>query len=188
LGDYALASFGTEPIFVVSALRAPAAIARRSDVTPRPTRHTDAVIRAAAEKLAVDCLEWDSSATAEEWAADLIKCKWSWGDGFKLAKELEDRCHLDADMQLAEILDSGSSYLWEAEREAVKAWVAENDIKPQFEVGARITCSRGLGTVREIRDAEAQYVILPDGEADRFARGGGWIISFDDVTDAQVSA
>lgn len=173
-----------EPSFTVSAETATVPNAER------PTINSPGVREIAINKLAEDCAEWDKSAP-EDWVTTLSRLHLT-GDGYELAKELDDRFHIDPDRELVEILDSASHYLWCAEREAVKVWVAENNITPPLTVGTRVFCQRGTGEITSIREEEAAYTVLPDDERDdpKFAHGGGWIIKYGDAQPLteQVSA
>jgi hypothetical protein len=158
--------------------------------TPRPTRNDDNVIRAAALKLAEDCAEWDSETPTAEWVDALLKCKRHWSDGYELARELQDRCWVSPDAALVEVLDGASSYLWSAENEAVKAWIAEHGVTAPLSIGTRVACGRGTGEITRIDAERGAYVVLPDAERGdpKFSRGGGWIINYDDATETAEAA
>lgn len=156
----------------VSALRA-------SVPRARPTRRDPAIIRAAAEKLAVACAEWCGASKPEDWVDDLIKCEFYWDDGYRLARALQDRCYVDPDADLVETLSYASSELWDAESVAVRAWIDANNIKPSLKVGDRISYREWVGVVNGIDEQRAIYLLKPDGEEERYLNGGGILVAYE---------
>lgn len=113
-------------------------------------------------------------------------------DGYKFAKELEDHHYWDANADLVDILDGANH--WSVLREQVKAWVAKNDIKPLFEVGAsvRFRSGRGemTGTIVRVDLEHATYTIQEDGKQYKAPRPGddfreGILIDFEKVVGAK---
>lgn len=138
---------------------------------------------AAAREIAAACVEWDNGESSpDEWVDDLLKCHWDWDDGYKLAKALDDRCHVSSDMALAEALDGASHALWTAHEAAVRQWAVDNNVQPSLEVGARVTCRFGEGVVGSIDKDRAIYLFVPDAERERYARGGGIHLNFEDAS------
>jgi len=154
----------------------------------RPTRNSPDVKAAAIAALAKDCADWDSGITVDKWSAMLGKC-YLGANGYEVANELDRYHHVSGiDAELVRILDSASSYIWSAHRDAVKAWAAETKPAPELKVGDRISHRFGDGTISEIRMDEAVYLYVPDAEKERFAKGGGVYLNFEDAVPEQVPA
>jgi hypothetical protein len=153
---------------------------------PRPSLHDKAIVREAAEKLAADCAKWDDSdSSPEAWVDDLAKLSHEWGDGYELAKALDDRCGVSPDSELVEILDSASSYLWAAHRDAVRKWAQIVGFTPQFAVGDTVETPRhGPGVVRRVEMDEARYVVATF-ERQWTGPGSGWVLDAEQVRAAQ---
>ena len=145
----------------------------------RPTDYEDYVVRDAAEKLAQQCQQWDMQTSAEEWIEDLVKARYEWTDGYALAKELDDRCHVSPDSELVDILDRAPSYLSDAHRKAVKRWVRIVGFTPGYAIGETVGTRHGNGKITKIYVETAQYVVDTKGVGN-----GGYIINAEDIKPA----
>lgn len=156
------------------------------EMSKRPTRYDDAVVRPAAAVIAKACSEWAGDGDPDDWIDDLIQCRHEWDDPYRLAKRLDDRYGVSADFELVETLDG---VLWEVGRihdDAVKAWVAETGFTPAYAVGDVVTCAQGTGPIHEIRMDTAQYVVAT---TDRdWGLGGGYIINAEDLQPPEKAA
>jgi hypothetical protein len=149
----------------------------------RPKRSNPDIVVAAAREIAAACVEWDNGGgSIEDWVHDIIKCRWDWGDGYKLARALEDRCHVEADLALAKALDGASYALWTAHDAAVRRWAEENDVRPTLTIGTHVATSRGDGVIGAIDEKRAIYLVVPYGEEERFRNGGGMCIDYEDAS------
>jgi hypothetical protein len=148
----------------------------------RPTSRDPAVKERAIAEIAAACAEWAKD-KAEDWLEPLRKCR-LYEDAYQIARDLERYAYVDPDFELVEILTGASHSVWQAERDAVKAWVAECGIVAPLTAGTRVGCSRGVGEITSIREDEASYIVLPDAERDdpKFSRGGGWLIHYEDAS------
>ncbi len=70
-------------------------------------------------------------------------------NGFELAKEFDDKGY-SPDLQLVEILDGVDSSIRDLVREAVKQWVIDDNIKPQFEMDTTVMVKYGFKKVEGI--------------------------------------
>lgn len=148
----------------------------------RPNRNDPAIVAAAARKIAEVCVEWDGEDSAvEDWIDDLIKCCFDWDDGYRLAKALDDRCYVHVDADLVEALGAASYAHSDAHEAAVREWVKANQIKPDLEVGDRVSCRFGEGVIGGAHLDRAIYLFVPDGEREKYARGGGIHLNFEDA-------
>lgn len=151
------------------------------DITTRPKRYDRAIISKAAASVAKQCVEWAGEGDPEDWIENLVDGSHHWGDGYDLAKYLDDQCFvMGVNAELVEILDNAGLDLSEAHREAVKAWVASIGFTPFFSVGDFVTCRHGTGPVREIFHETAEYVVSTTNRD--WGNGGGYVIAAEDVS------
>jgi hypothetical protein len=151
----------------------------------RPGDHKPAIRAEAVEEMLDDVMKQESipENEREQTRKALADAFEHHEDGYKAAKTLEDQHGWDPDASLVDTLDSFHGYLWDAHRKAVKAWVNEYGIKPQFNVGDRVQATWGYeeitGTIRSIDTDVAQYTIqrTPD-------ENGGAIVNFEDTREA----
>lgn len=154
---------------------------------PRPTPWDAAIVRYAAEQIAEHiCKEWDHDNLPSEWVDDLIKCKHSWSDGYRLAKELESSSYIDGDRELVDVLDEAGWMHDRAHEDAVKKWVQIVGFTPDFDVGARVQTRHGPGTVWRVEAERAQYVVATDDR--EWGQGGGYVLNAEDVTAQAIEA
>lgn len=156
-------------------------------IEPRPTKLTDDMKRAVAERVAKECAEWAEDEPTN-WIAPLCAIIRPHSDGYALARELEDRHGVAPDARLVEILDGVH---WEVTREierAEKAWAERVNPQPPLPIGSRVRW-RGI---RDERGALAgiyeygpgKYLIDVDGSG---PKAGKRIVNFEDVRALEAS-
>ena len=139
---------------------------------PRPNRMSDEVLAEVANRLMPRVLQWlnmgqDNAEEVLETAKDLINVLEYSSDGYKMAKELEDRHGWDeVDSDLVDILE-GADYYGTLQT-ALRAWVKDNDLKPRLEVGEVVTVkkvssegSEHRGEIVNIGDDGTYTVMIP---------------------------
>lgn len=138
---------------------------------PRPNRMSDEVLAGIANKLMPRVLQWlqmeQDNPEATDAAKDIKAVLEVSSDGYKMAKELEDRHGWDgADSDLVDILE-GADYYGTLQI-ALKAWVKDNDLKPKYEVGEVVTVrkighegSEHRGEIISIGDDGTYTVMIP---------------------------
>lgn len=118
---------------------------------PRPTKNDPEVLKAAAQALLPEVMDWlkcnDSEYTEDEILNDLQKAlQWN-DDGYQIARNLDSWC---PDAALVEILDGAYFAKGTARSKACEAWVKENGLTGQA-IGSRVVSDRhpeaGVGTV-----------------------------------------
>ncbi|MCB2191710.1 MAG: hypothetical protein KQI62_09095 [Deltaproteobacteria bacterium] len=86
-------------------------------------------------------------------------------DGYQMARALDDEfaCLIDPDRDLVEALDNASHELYMAHKAAVRAWVAEQGIRPKLALGdkVRVTLEGTTweGIIGEVDPELAEYVV-----------------------------
>ena len=107
-------------------------------MTPaRPKRSDDAIVAAAAKRLAAEVKEWlNDESTLEEIEADLVKAIKYDNDGYDIARRLDGQYSPDA--ALVEILDNASHFKSSAQTKAEIEWVNANNITPPA-IGSKVT-------------------------------------------------
>lgn len=146
----------------------------------RPTRYDAAVLRAAAEAMAPDVMEWleESGEPDDQLISALAKALDRTFDGYERAKFLERELLLDPDARLVEILDSDG--VWGIERKAVAAWVVATGAKASLPDGAIVTYrDRGEDITAEVmgRDEDQATYVLWNAKFHAARGSGGWIIA-----------
>jgi hypothetical protein len=170
----------------------PLAFAEQPRPPKRPSRYEESVKRAAAELLLPDIIKWLGKdyreAERDDLIADLIEIADKL-DGYEAARELE-RLHWFCDADLVEILDG--SYMWRAEEKAIEAWVDANVIAPKLAIGDHVATRHGEGPIISIDRKRAAYVVQTDAflaeHPDQIGKGGGFIVSFEDVNPAKPNS
>lgn len=147
---------------------------------PRPKSNSAEVITAAAERLLPSVLRWlnDASCNRDEVCGDLCAAMRWHGDGYEIAKQLDDR-GWSPDAELVEILNEAGPAKWDAHAALVKEWVAREGVKLTIATHADVKTSRGNGKIVALRTETAEYVVQPPNDP-RFASGGGWIVPAED--------
>lgn len=139
---------------------------------PRPNRMSDEVIAEVANRLMPRVLQWlhigqDDAEEVIETAKDIMAVLKVSSDGYKMAKELEDRHGWDEpDSELVDVLE-GADYYGTLQT-AIRAWVKDNDLKPKYEVGEVVTVkkvshegSEHRGEIISIGDDGTYTVMIP---------------------------
>jgi hypothetical protein len=152
----------------------------------RPKHLTEEMARCAAEKVVRDLIRDGhiEEKEASESAVDIARHGNLWGDGYQLARDLENNCYWDCNMAMAEILDTFSSHARDQLEAAEKAWAVEHKPEPKFETGARVRLkSGGTGVVDGVYEyGPAKYLVKMDGDADaRPPANSRRIVNFEDA-------
>jgi hypothetical protein len=141
--------------------------------SPRPKIGTPAMKLAAAQRVVADLVKGGHLEAREvEGAAEQIaKHGERWGDGYSLAKALDDREYWDCNLDMAETLDGFGSELDREIRAAQKAWFEAEKPEPPFAVGERIAFNslgkQETGIIDAIYEhGVAQYTVKVDGDAE----------------------
>jgi hypothetical protein len=149
----------------------------------RPT-HTDAMRLEAAQQL-VERLIKSGILPPQEIdgaAEDIAKAtRYEWSDGYKMAKELEDRHHWDCDMQIAEALEEFEPILERIYSAAEQQWATENPRDPVYPDGASVTWRGKPATVVGVDVRRPQCYHLRQAA---MRPGSYYVVPFEDVTDA----
>lgn len=108
---------------------------------PRPNSQSDEVLAMVAAKLMTHILQWgkweeESEREQSEVAKQILEVLEVSGDGYKMAKFLEDRFYWDSDAELVDILEGADFH--SANRTAIMAWISDNGITAKFEVGRQV--------------------------------------------------
>ena len=148
----------------------------------RPRRMDDAIVREAAGLLAVECVKWDNTSSADDWIESLVKVRHSWDDGYKFARDLEQAAHVEPDADLVELLGDGYEILSTVHEREVRRWVQIVGFTPAHAVGDRVGCANGIGPIHEVRVATAQYVVDVKGTGN-----GGYVINAEDIRPVEAS-
>lgn len=88
-------------------------------------------------------------------------------DGYELAKSMDDDYNWSVDSNVVESLDSVSNMVYNELKKEVAKWVIDNNIQPQYKIGARVKFkSRELkeGTITNIDKDQALYYIHTDDQ------------------------
>lgn len=137
-------------------------------MTARPTKLTDEMSKRAAQKVAAALCEAGCIVDSElsGCADDIATQATRYGDGYSLAKNLDDYCGWDCNFEMAEILNNFSHYASEEIAAAEKQWFAEHAPQPQFSSGTRIKIKSGEhGVVDGIYEyGHAKYLVKIDGD------------------------
>lgn len=129
----------------------------------RPTIYDNDVIAAAVESLWPDVAAWLGDDAPTE-AVDVENCKtslrramkYNHGDAYKIARDL-DRDGWDVDAGLVDVLGSAAGALYDAEKAAVRAWVAAGGVTANLPTGTRVKHPHLRGHVGTIIDADQKY-------------------------------
>ena len=147
----------------------------------RPRASDPRIKLAVIDRLAADCLGWSDSSTLEEWKEALGRAHLH-DNGYEIARDLDRYARVNGiDAELVEILDSASSYVWDAREELVKQWVRETGVKPSLSVGQRIKSKFDVGTISGAKEDVASYLMIPDGEEEKFKNGGGVYVPYEEA-------
>lgn len=166
----------------------------------RPNRGNKYVRKAAARAFTPSLQAWiGEPGREEETANDLFDvAQWGYLDGFRLAKELEAKGYI-ADTDLVDLMEDFIGLLDDVTRQAVRTWVASNDIRPSRALGETVTiltwndsgqrCSY-RGIISEVREADARYLVrVPElGHVESGLGCHGFVIDAEDIPDDEAQA
>lgn len=165
-------------------------------MSTRPTRLTDEMKKAVAAELVADLikeghLEEDQTDDA---IRDIMRCAHNGIGGYELAKELDDRCHWDCDLEMATVLDDYSFIARNHIDAAQRAWFESEKPKPPAQPGDRVSFIWGreshTGTIDSVFEhGAAQFTIKIDGDgaADTSSQRRA-IVNWEDVTPLPAGA
>ena len=148
---------------------------------PRPTKYTNDMYRAAAEKMADDLATIIPDMDRDQVINDLLSHRASWSDGYQLAKSLDDFSHWEIDYEMVEKLTYMDIYRHGQKEAAVKEWVERNRPAQLYQVGEEVTftCPHDgdlTGPVHSVDEKEARYAV----DHNRTGKGGR-LVPFEDV-------
>lgn len=150
-------------------------------IPKRPRRYDASVMRVAAAELAKEVAGWLEQEVDDELIDTLAEAlRSASGNGYEMARWLENHCYITPDAYLVEILDNDG--LWGAERAAVAAWVAEHGITAPLPMGTLVKCSRGEGEITGADPKQATYTVWNDEVQSLTKVGCGWVVAAEDVT------
>ena len=150
----------------------------------RPKERDDGIVRMAAERLAPRCVEWDEpGASPEDWVEALVRAAHDWDDGYRLARVLERRSHVDPDELLVGILGDAAHVRSDVHRAEVVKWVRIVGFDPAHAVGDAVGTRWGDGVVVDVRVETAQYVVSTDGRTN-----GGHVIDAEAILPTTATA
>ena len=153
------------------------------NVSKRPGYYSNPVLIEAARGILNDVKDWaapDDLGSDDEIIAALAHAMRSSQDPFEIATELARR-YWEPDYALCEVLDGANFF--HARDLVVSKWVEENGILPILSIGASVNTPRGEGVIKEIIGKTGEYIVAPPDDP-RFAKGGGWLVPFEDAEDA----
>jgi hypothetical protein len=156
--------------------------------TPRPTRHSNAVLEGVAQDLTPEVCAWlgDVNRTRDPdlVKADLLEAlRRAYFDGYDLARYLDSHGWDSVDAQLVEILNSASSIAWSHERDAVRAWALGQGDALTLALGAVVDTPYGRGAIVHLDADQLTYGVRPpDGPTN------GWtIVPYERCTPVEAS-
>lgn len=161
----------------------------------RPTQKDESIIAAAVDELWPRIAAWlgddplDETDVAEHKQSLADALKWSGGDAYRAARSLEND-GWDVDEDLVDELRSVT--LWDAEKAAVRAWVASGGVVADLPAGTKVRHPSLDGHVGTIIDpewgnprAEGQYLVRCEALGHGVRRGGvlthGSLLNHEDV-------
>lgn len=155
---------------------------------PRPNYASPEVLIMAANRLMPQVMAWGkfSEEEAPEVAEQVMKALKNDTDGYHRAKYLEDRFSWDSDSELVEVMESDDFY--GASKTAIKAWIIDNAIAPEFEVGRQVSVKKAraaelfTGTIRSLTDDGMYCVMVPSlGHVESGPGTHGLLFPWEDV-------
>lgn len=169
-----------------------------ADMTePRPKTMTPEIAERVARKIADDLVKNGhiEARQLEDAVHDIVKCaSHNWLGGYELAKKLDDHCHWDCNLEIAEELDNFSHLVDSEITKAEKDWAERNSIQPPLPIGAQVRFDsvhgEETGEITDIyKQGEAKYLIKVDGDAGSGApHSYRRILNFEDVTAIETDA
>lgn len=138
-------------------------------IPKRPEINDEAVVLAAAKRLAPKVNEWadGNPDEIEQTIKDLVEAI---GDniydldGYRLSQHLDRNVGYSADSALVEILDSAGFYLHDEHKSAVQEWVKVNSITVPFKIADKVVVKRKWekpvdGTIYAIITPRAEVIV-----------------------------
>ena len=132
---------------------------------PRPTAYDDEVIAEVVRRFGSKLKQWLKLPVTEGSQEDLTNALKFVGRGetYRLARYLEDEAFWTVNDELLSALEAIESIWLGVEQSAVKKWVLDNRIEPEFKVGERVSIShkgeRIIGEVCRIDHDLATYSV-----------------------------
>jgi len=122
----------------------------------------------------------------EECADDIVEAtQWGIGDGYEIARDLENRFHWTCCMQLAKELDQFGTILGRIYDAAEDVWAAENPREPEFASGAIVTWCGKPATIHGVYEYRPQrYRVRTD---DMTSPTSYYVVPFEDVSARDVA-
>jgi len=108
---------------------------------PRPTYRDAGVLERTVEGLLPAIMEWDGGTEGdkEDLRIALTDAFESEGkDVYRIAKHLDEQKLWTVNQELLRVLEALDPIWWQAELDVVKEWVLDHQIKPEFQIGAKI--------------------------------------------------
>lgn len=155
---------------------------------PRPNYSSPEVLIMVVNRLMPQVMTWGkfSEDEAPEIAEQVMKALRNDSDGYQRAKYLESRFSWNSDSELVEVMESDDFY--GATRDAVKAWIRDNGIKPVLGIGHQITVRIGrddqdyVGFIRSLTEDGMYCVRIPaKGHVESGLGAQGMLFPWEDV-------
>jgi hypothetical protein len=138
---------------------------------PRPKSATAEMKMAAAGRVVADLVKAGhlTPNEAQDATEQIAQHGSTWGDGYELAKALDDNEYWDCNLDMAERLDGYSSEVRAEITKAQKAWFESEKPAPPFATGAHVAFKRGAEQTTGVIDGVyeygvAQYLVKVDGD------------------------
>jgi hypothetical protein len=139
---------------------------------PRPTYRDAGVIERVVEGILPAVMKWDGSTELDKpdlriALTDALESEGK--DAYRIAKNLDEQKLWMVDQRLVRELEALDSIWWQAELDAIKEWVLDNQIKPKFKVGVLVsvphltddkTLTDVIGEVLRIDRNRAVYLVF----------------------------
>jgi len=130
------------------------------------------------------CTDVGGYETRETYEQDIIDCLFeSDTDGYALATLLKEKCYIEPDSELVDILDWVSIIKDSLTKEIIGKWTNENFLEiPSDVIGKKVNAKQGY------KKYENHYIttIRPDTYevtvSDDINKKGGWVIRYEDIT------
>jgi hypothetical protein len=128
---------------------------------------TDAMRKQAAEQLVQSMVRQHllDEGQVEGSADDIVKAtRYEQFDGYKIARELESRCHWDCDMPIAEAMEEFHGLLQAIYDDAENRWAADNPRGPEFTDGDAVKWRGQCATVHGVYERRPQCYKVRQGD------------------------
>lgn len=157
-----------------------------TEIAKRPSIRDQEIIKSVARELAVEILKDQCNEDAVSSLVSVLQRN-PGGDGYQLAKYLDDDHGWDVDVDTVEILDSAYSSLHVAARKLTAEWVERNAIKPKRKIGDIVgIVQRGInytGEIVKIDEPQATYTVMSAqcGHVREGLGTHGFIVNYEDI-------